>query len=223
MRLGEPVQAVDWKGGGVAITTPKGQWKARMAIVTLPLGVLQSGKVRFDPPLPSAQKQALSGLRMGLLNKLVVTFPQSFWPSDYQHFANLSEDIGVMGEIMNLKNLFGHPALLLFLAGTPAWKRESWNDQRLAEEAETLLARLFRKPARHQRVLATRWGQDPFALGSYSYLPVGASPALREQMAHPQPPLFFAGEATHRTLSATVHGAHLSGLRAAAEVDRAWT
>ena len=63
----------------------------------------------------------------------------------------------------------------------------------------------------------TRWGQDPFAFGSYSYLAPGATPADRAALGAPVGErLFFAGEATSLDHPATVHGALLSG-RAAAD------
>ncbi len=65
----------------------------------------------------------------------------------------------------------------------------------------------------------TRWRRDPFARGSYSYLARGAEPGDRATLAESiGGRLFFAGEATHRVFPATVHGALLSGRRAAAEV-----
>jgi monoamine oxidase len=60
-----------------------------------------------------------------------------------------------------------------------------------------------------------RWGQDPFALGSYSYLPVGSTPDDLDTLAAPFGRVHFAGEATNRDFQATVHGAYLSGLREA--------
>ncbi|MEM6479754.1 MAG: FAD-dependent oxidoreductase, partial [Pseudomonadota bacterium] len=64
----------------------------------------------------------------------------------------------------------------------------------------------------------TRWRGDPYALGSYSFLAKGATPSHRAALATPLGPLFFAGEATHPDHPATVHGALLSGQRAAAEI-----
>jgi len=69
------------------------------------------------------------------------------------------------------------------------------------------------------RGLVTSWSTDRFALGSYSFLKVGSTPADRVALAAPvDGVLFFAGEATSSDFSATVHGALLSGRRAAAEV-----
>ena len=63
--------------------------------------------------------------------------------------------------------------------------------------------------------LITRWNQDPFSLGSYSYTPVGSKQSQRRQIAMPiENRVFFAGEATSQFFPATVHGAFLSGVRA---------
>jgi polyamine oxidase len=68
-------------------------------------------------------------------------------------------------------------------------------------------------------VQITRWRADPFARGSYSFLAGGAQPSDRELLAAPAGGrLFFAGEATVRYYPATVHGAMLSGERAAAQI-----
>ena len=65
----------------------------------------------------------------------------------------------------------------------------------------------------------TSWSSDPFCLGSYSVLGVGATPADRDTLAAPvDARLFFAGEATDSDNPSTVHGAQASGQRVAAEV-----
>lgn len=70
--------------------------------------------------------------------------------------------------------------------------------------------------------LVTRWAEDRWSLGSYSYLAVGASPEDRTTLAEPvDDVLFFAGEATSVDNPSTVHGAVESGRRAADEVAEA--
>lgn len=67
----------------------------------------------------------------------------------------------------------------------------------------------------------TNWSQDPFALGSYSYLPVGATPRDRQRLARPVAgTLYFAGEAINTAYPSTVTGAYLSGRSAAARIIR---
>lgn len=68
-------------------------------------------------------------------------------------------------------------------------------------------------------MLITRWRADPFARGSYSFLARGAKPTDRTLLGAPSDGrLFFAGEATDRSFPSTVHGALISGKRAAREV-----
>ncbi len=71
-----------------------------------------------------------------------------------------------------------------------------------------------------EKYFLTRWSQDPYSLGSYSYLPVGATGEDRDLLAAPESNrLFFSGEATHRHFPATTHGAYLSGLREAKRIQ----
>jgi monoamine oxidase len=70
-------------------------------------------------------------------------------------------------------------------------------------------------------VLQTRWKSDPCSQGSYSFDKLGATPSDRDVLAAPvRGRIFFAGEATHREMFSTVHGAYLSGCRAADEILR---
>lgn len=71
-------------------------------------------------------------------------------------------------------------------------------------------------------LVRTRWAADPWTRGSYSYIAVGATPDDRVRLAASiDDQLFFAGEATSKDYAATVHGALLSGVRAAEEVIEA--
>ena len=64
------------------------------------------------------------------------------------------------------------------------------------------------------------WVSDPYSRGGYSYVRPGNHGA-REALAEATPPLLWAGEATPAEANAaTVHGALLSGVRAAEEVGR---
>jgi len=67
--------------------------------------------------------------------------------------------------------------------------------------------------------LITDWASDPWAFGSYSHMAKGAGPIDRVTLAEPlNGRLFFAGEATDSDHPATVHGALLTGRKAAEKV-----
>jgi monoamine oxidase len=79
LRLNHTVSRIDYDRRGVQVTAGPLTVNAAQAVVTLPLGVLQAGAVRFDKPLPPKKQAAMQRLNMGLLNKLVLRFPERFW------------------------------------------------------------------------------------------------------------------------------------------------
>lgn len=75
------VNEVRWGGRGVEAGLSSGQTiRADRVIVTVPLGVLQRGGIRFVPELPAAKRKAIERLGMGLLNKHFLRFEAAFWP-----------------------------------------------------------------------------------------------------------------------------------------------
>lgn len=74
-----------------------------------------------------------------------------------------------------------------------------------------------------EETLVTRWDQDPFSRGSYSYQGFGSSVQHIAHLAAPEwsGRLQFAGEATSVDGFQCVHGAFISGQRAAMGVAQA--
>jgi monoamine oxidase len=215
------VQRVEYGETGVTVTTVQGEFQADRAVITLPLGVLQSRMVGFDPPLPQEKQAAIQALRMGLLDKLYLRFPRVFWPREPHLLGHISERKGEWAEWLNMARYTGAPILLGFNAATFARELETRPDQQIVESAMAVLRTIFGPgipdPLDWQ---ITRWAADPYTMGSYSYLPPGASSATLATLAAPVANrLFFAGEATSYRYQATVHGAYLSGVRAAGEIQ----
>ena len=106
------------------------------------------------------------------------------------------------------------------MAGEAAHQTEKTSDEELIQDVTKTLGKMFSHASvpRPSEAIITRWGRDPFTRGSYSYVAPMARADDYDQMAKPVGNLFFAGEATCGTHPATVHGAYLSGLRAASEV-----
>ena len=81
VKLGQTVREVQCGSENVSVVTDRGEYKADRVIMTLPLGVLKDGMVRFSPELPGEKRQAIAALGMGVLNKCYLKFSQAFWPS----------------------------------------------------------------------------------------------------------------------------------------------
>ena len=223
IRLEQRVLTVHAENEGVAVQTPDGWSYADRVIVTLPLGVLRQQQVRFEPALSERKTRAIRGLRMGAVNKVVLRFADCFWPKGMENFARLSKRPNRFALWTNLYELTGRPILSLWSHGDAA--REL--DHKTDAECVALAMRQLRKAfgldvpdAIDYRI--ARWSVDEFALGAYSYVPVGTSVEARMQLAEPEGRLHFAGEACNASDPATVHGAYDSGRRAAAEVLQAF-
>ena len=206
--------------GAASVETQSGTFTADRLIITLPLGVLKSTGVTFDPVLPATKTQAIAKLGMGVLNKCVLRFNRVFWAENYDWLGYVPTLNGQWAEWISLSRQLGKPILVGFNAADYGRQIESLTDGQIVAGAIATLRKIYGgaipDPVGYQ---ITRWAGDPLSLGSYSYLPVGATPKLRDTLAASvNRTLFFAGEATHRQYPATVHGAYLSGLRAAQEV-----
>ena len=221
---GTRVTGVDWDPGGVTVATTTGTVEGDHAVVTVPLGVLQSGAIRFGSGLPAAKSAAIRALGMGLLNKCYLRFPRRFWPdTDWLTYVPPVDKAGQWAQWVNCARVTGQPILVGFSAADVARDAEAWTDADVVDSAMETLRTIFGtgipSPIAHQ---ITRWGTDQFAYGSYSFNKVDSTPEMRDQLAADVGGrLHFAGEATDRHSFATVHGAFNSGLRAAREIDPA--
>ncbi len=213
----QKVLKINTSNSGVSVTTDQGNFTADAAIVTLPLGVLKSGNINFSPPLPANKQGAIARLSMGVLNQVVLKFSQQFWPKKYHGFGYLSEGKADFGEFLNWSLYSQKPALMAFTGGSFAQKIEQLSEGEISDRIMRVLRQNYGEPIPEpESAIVTRWHQDPFTFGSYSYIPVGGDSSDRDLLAEPVGDrLFFAGEATNRDDPSTVHGAYLSGIREA--------
>lgn len=220
VRLSQVVKEIRWHQPEVELRTADAAFVADRVVITLPLGVLQHGAVRFVPALPADKEHAISKLGFGVLNKCYLRFARPFWPADKDWIQYIPEQHGAWCEWLSLTRATQAPVLLGFNAAAYGRTIEAWSDQKIVARAMATLHRIFGsdipEPLDHQ---ITRWASDPFARGAYSYNAVNTDPAMRETLARPlNGRLFFAGEACHKDYFGTTHGAYLSGLQAARDV-----
>ncbi|KAH7252390.1 Sec1-like protein [Fusarium tricinctum] len=189
--------------------------------------------VVFNPPLPSWKTDVVERLGFGILNKVVLVYDKIFWDHDRHIFGVLRESSnrhstsqkdyaanrGRFFQWFNVSNTTGLPCLIALMAGEAGFETEHSSNDSLVAEATEVLRSVFGQDVPYPvEAMVTRWGSDRFARGSYSSAAPGMQPEDYDIMARPVGNLFFAGEHTIGTHPATVHGAYLSGLRAASEV-----
>jgi monoamine oxidase len=85
VRFNERVTSIDYSGAKIKVTHNQKVSEADYVVVTVPLGVLKSGKLEFIPAWPTAKTEALQRLEMNCVNKFTLIWPQNikrFWPKD---------------------------------------------------------------------------------------------------------------------------------------------
>lgn len=216
IRFETVVTAIHWgeaaSGSPIRIETRTGDtYTADRIAVTLPLGVLQAGRVMFDPPLPASKQAAIDGLTMGAGLKVVFTFDQPPAPGVEALYTPHNPP------------MWWSPAPTVWVGFCTG----EWYARLMADGADMVLQRAFEvfrtelgQPAlTYTDARLIDWAADEFALGAYSCTPVG-SLGLREDLAAPlNDRVFWAGEATApQPYAGTVHGAYVTGLRAAGAI-----
>jgi monoamine oxidase len=238
VRLNSVVSSVDWKRGEVKIlcVNEKGTIRAKAAIVTLPLGILQlspetSGAVRFVPDLPEKRKAACR-LGFGPVVKAVLRFHEPFWED--LRVAHHAQADGKLSDAV-----FFHapdapfptcwtmlpqrlPVLTAWSGGPKAQALSGQTTSAIIIDAAIVsISSIFGVSkrwiaSRLDQAHAYDWLADSFARGAYSYELVGAGNARTELGKPVANTLFFTGEAIDTTGQAsTVAGALLSGKNAA--------
>ena len=220
IRPGHAVTEIDYAGDRIFVTTAgRATFEAARVVVTVPLGVLKKGLISFSPPLPGWKQRAIDGLEMGVLNKTVLLFDEVFWDRNVEFIGHVSAEKGRWTDTLNLYPYTGEPVLMMFNAATYGAQLEGLSDEETVAHALAALAGMYGAVPQPREARITRWRSDPWSHGSYSYVPVGSSFERYAELGEPvDDKLFFAGEATHDDFPSTVHGAYLSGVRAARQV-----
>ena len=224
IRTNAPVKRISLEGSRVPLDTEKGRFEGDFALCTLPLGILKAAYkstiVEFSPGLPDWKKEAIDKLGIGDLNKVALKFENAFWPTERDFLGYLGGAGQGFPMFLNGKKTSGQNILVAFTGGRPIRFRENMTNEEMGAEVMLSLREMFGNSIPDPiGIAACRWHSDIFSVGSYSHIPVGSSGRYFDAMAKPVGGrLFFAGEATSRAYQGTVHGAYLSGIRAAGEI-----
>lgn len=209
----------------VKVSTSNGsEFSGDAVLITVPLGCLKAEAIKFLPPLPQWKHSSIQRLGFGVLNKVVLEFPEVFWDDSVDYFGATSEQRNWRGQCFmfwNVKKTVGAPVLIALVVGKAAIDHQDLSSSDHVNHALSVLRKLFGETSVPDPVasVVTNWGKDPFSYGAYSYVAVGASGEDYDILGRPvENCLFFAGEATCKEHPDTVGGAMMSGLREAVRI-----
>ena len=221
LRLGTALASIVHSPHGVDATLRpanglQDQLHADYVVCTMPASTLR--EIHIDPPLPSAQREAIDRLRYGAATKTLLQFERAPWRRVGKGRA-YGTDLPIGAVWDGNEEQPGPAGILSLLAGGSA---SAATRELLARDGvDGMLRELQWLGVGKTRLLAHRviiWEDDPWARGGYAYFEAGCDPTLRPWLARPHGRILFAGEHTSMRWQGYMNGAVESGLRAAAEI-----
>ena len=242
--LGTTVQRVVWKRGAVSVNVrdqagTSSQMQSDRAVITVPLGVLQTEIIDFEPR-PADTLLHAHRLAMGAVVRVILMFRRRFWCAQpwASRLPRIERELAELSFLFTPSELPSTwwtpmprdaPMLTAWVGGprAEALQRMTVPGSRphaLLNRCLATLAKVFKLPLAELENLLVSWHThdwqgDEYARGAYSYVPAGALDAP-ERMARPvENTLYFAGEHTDTSGHwGTVHAALATGARAAHQV-----
>ncbi len=214
------VQRIRWGDGSrVRVETTNGSLAARAAVVTASTGVLGSGAIGFDPPLPEEVLDAIAGLPLGIVDKIGLAFARDVF-GGIDSNSGVTKDDDTQRPTLVLSRFADQPQANVFVWDDLAIELESRGPAALIAHAKSYVGELFGADAAAAitNAVVHPWGTDPWALGSYSIALPGRAGAHSLLATPLDNKVFFAGEAVSELSYGTLHGAYLSGQAAASRV-----
>ena len=219
--LNTVAEEIDWSPRDhLIVRTNRGTVTARVALITVSIGILQSDLLKFRPALPAATIAAINGFSPGVANRVALYFDRDVF-GDVRHNLTIVDGdaeplaihIPTFGFNYVVGQTGGHYASHLTRAG-----------QRAATDyVLDRVAAVFGQGIRRHfvRSIVSAWDTDPWVLGAYASVKPGHFGA-RDRLAEAvDNRLFFAGEAVGMPMVATCGGAYRSGTQAIGRIAAA--
>ena len=204
--LSHDVKQINWQNNHVEVITGQKILKAQKVLVTVSLGVLQSGHICFSPAI-AEKTEAAKQLGFGPVIKIILQFENAFWENrELMHDKNLHK----------LSFLFSgetvptwwtqHPEeagiLTGWLGGPNADALKNDEEKEILSKALNSLHNIFglellllQKMLKGWHIV--NWATDPYNCGGYAYDVVNGK-SWREKLKAPlNSTIFFAGEALY--------------------------
>jgi len=204
--LSHPASQVNWKENEVELITTHQHFKARKVLVTVSLGVMQSGLLCFSPAIED-KIVAAKKLGFGPVIKIILGFNHIFWKTkSFTHDKDLSKLSFLFSEELIPTWWTQHPKdlpiLTGWLGGPFAEALKNCTPEEILDKTLNGLTAIFDidKNYLHQQLKGwhvINWTKDIYSNGGYAYEVVNGA-VLRKKLKEPLlNTVFFAGEALY--------------------------
>jgi monoamine oxidase len=222
IRLSTAVTEIVDHGQGVRVRTDAGELDASHAIVTVPLGVLKAGSIRFEPPFDPPRRAAIEAIGFGAFEKVALLYDTPMWQVDGEptHVVVADATKRAWPLVLDMSAWYGAPVIVALTSGEHARHVATMPEGDRVGEVTAIVSQIAGPDCPEPVAsVCSCWTADPFTLGCYSGMgglpPHDVPDDAPDTLAEPHGRVLFAGEATSSTAHSTVDGAWLSGVREA--------
>ncbi|XP_067676378.1 uncharacterized protein [Haliotis asinina] len=220
LHLNEVVTSINYNETGVAVTTHSGKvFTAAVVIVTFSIGVLKSGCVTFNPPLPDWKVDSLFRVRLENYVSVYLKFPNTssrFWDNtEYILYADERRGVFPVWQNLEVDGLFppGTNILKMVTQGEDADRVTELTDAEITADVMAILRRVYTNVVDPEDVFITKWKTNPLYRGCFCNMETLAFKSeIFEAMRAPVENVFFAGEAFDDKFACYTTGAVRSGI-----------
>ena len=211
--LNTVVSSIDYTSDNIIITDSNNNtFEADKIIITVPITILKSNSINFNPILNSSKTNAFAKIGMEAGMKVFLKFSKKFYNQNIVGgkicAAYADESIGKLGSnSVLLAFVMGEQAVYLSTLGS--------NDE-ITFALLNELDEMYNGQASSNFIesYVQDWSKNPFVQGAYSYSKIGIGNAREIASQSIDGKLFFAGEAMNNNgHHQTVHGAIETGYR----------
>jgi len=209
----------------VSVTTNKGDFEASFVVSTIPAAVLQQGKVKLEG-LSKAKQQAIDTLVPAYQNKVILYFKKPFWNknSDQIVIVDKANPESPLRTYVNFYKFSDPPvaALAVSFYGTEAMLDKKSLIDKAIEPLQKAFGTAFSDNIELDKTETTEWHENPHAASSWTVAgPKTTAADLGALKSVDKERFALAGEAfTERRMMGNVHGAYVSGLQAAKQIEK---
>lgn len=191
IRLGTFVTDITQTKGAVTVRTESDTYRSDAVVCTVPIQSLL--KIKFDPPLPAAQREAAERLTYARICKNSVLYDERFWRDE--DFSMVS-DVTSHYYFHSTQNQPGRQGILTSYAiGEKADVLASQSDPRRMRIITSDLVDLDKNaPALARGIASFAWQRDPYTDGAYALYKPGQWFGIRPILQRPHGKVLFAGE-----------------------------
>lgn len=218
IRLNSPVVEINYSNPETVVVKSMGtEYRARYVVSTETLGCLKANGINYVPPLPQEKQDAIERMGFGVFDKSILVYDEVHWDTEDFIMQTMPTLGGRWKVYLNYDAVMNKPALVALNVADTAKEVEGQTDAQILAELLAALRTIYPALPDPVEFIQTRWYEDPFSRGAYSYYAVGNEKEITGVIGDSVGRLYFAGEAASDK-PGTVLGAYLSGLDRAEEI-----